>query len=404
MLDTLSRNIIYGRTHYAIEHIGTNEDVSILVLQVKDQKGELNITETVTTSGVEKIKELFPKLKSANLVVNNNQVLQKTVISNSNLADSALLNEAFPNIDLNVFYYEITRGLDKAFIYICRKEYVETLIEDYKTKHIFITQWSLGNSSLDSVIPLLNGQGEINSKSSVVEYADGYINSIKSIQSNEKVHLSYQIESLEVDGNQINALGTVLRSLGGVDEQRSSSNYISTEEVRQSSFKQHRFYEIGLPAAIGILLLIFLVNFLFYNHYYQEVSMLDEIGDANVLQKQLLAKKDSIVVQKQKLFEDVIESSSSSSSFYIDQVIREMPETILLEQLQYHPILKKIRKGKPIVLEDNIISIRGVTRVNNDISSWISTIENMDFTNKISIKNLEKKGSNTLFTIELRIK
>lgn len=402
MLDTLSRNIIYGKTHYAIEHIG--EDESILILQVKDQKGELNITETTTVDTIDKVKEQLSKLKSAHLIINNNQVLQKTVISDTTRADIELLNSAFSNIDVKVFYYEIVRSAGKAFVSICRKEYVHSLIQSYRDKNVFITAWSLGNSPLDSLIPMLDGQGTIVTASSAVAYKNGYKDAIHHNANHQDVQASFQIDGLEVQGNQMNALGAVLRNLGGVDEDRYCSNYNEDQEDKQSLFKQHRFYELGLPAAVGILLLVFLVNFLFYNYYYQEVSVLGEISESNTLQKELLVKKDGIVDQKQKLFEDVIESSSSSSSFYIDQVVQEMPQTISLEQLQYHPLLKKIRKGKSIALENDIISISGVAKVNSDISYWISIIEDKDFVNKVSIKNLENKGSNTLFTIEVQTK
>ncbi|EAQ39507.1 hypothetical protein MED134_08451 [Dokdonia sp. MED134] len=404
MLNMLPQNIIYGRTHYAFEHIGAADDLSILILQVTERKGELNITQTVSIGAISEIKEHFSKVKSGHLLINNSQVLHKTVLSNTGDVDIQLLNRAFSNIDLDVFYYEIIRGVDKAFVFICRKQYVKDLLQEYLNEDIFITTWSLGVSSINSVVSILDGDGEITTISSTVIYSNGYIEKIDFKHQNQGGQSSYQIDELKVQGDRINALGGILRTFGGVDESRYFSNNKDDQEVSNTLFKQQRLYDIGLPIALIILLLVFFINFLFYNHYYQEVSVLGEVSESNSLQKELLIKKDAIVDQKQKLFEDVIESSSSSSSFYIDQVIQEMPETISLDRLQYHPLIKKIREGKSISLEKDIILISGISKVNRDISYWISVIENKDFVNKVFIKNLVNKGSNTLFTLELHTK
>lgn len=403
MFDTLLRNIIYGTTYYALEHIGANQDACINILIAKKNKGELTVVDKTKVSEVEEVREYSRKLKNAHLIINNNQVLQKTIENIQTLSEVVLVNQAFPNIDLNAFYYQIIRAREKAYVYICRKEYIDTLIQKYEDQAIYITQWSIGNTPIVALLPLLKKESIIQTPQSAIFLDNGEIRSIDRIETGNYQNEYYDVDGIKVEGSHINALGAIIATLGGVGKDIVSTNFEEKEVGQQSYFKQHRLFAIGLPVAVGILLLIFLVNFLFYNHYYTKVNYLNEIGGSNVLQKELLIKKDSIVDQKQKLFEDVIASASSSSSYFIDRVIGEMPSTILLDQLQYHPLLKKPRKNKPIVVQENTLVIRGETTVNNDLSEWISTLEELDFIESVSIGNLEKKGKNTAFSIEILI-
>lgn len=403
MLDMLLKNIIYGRTHYVIEHLGTmDQDLAISLLEVKEHKKELTISDFKTVSSQLEVKELFSKIKWASLLINNNQVVLKQVtITSSSFSELALLNQGFPNIDIDVFYYQIIRSLDTAFIYICRREYVDSLVDAYKEQKIWIRHLHFGFTSLLSVIPLLENAGSIITRSSDIQYVDGQLVQISTRSGDTTTSQAYQIDDFEVLGDQMNAFGAVI-STHKISDQI-SSNYENQEIAYNSNFKQYRYYELGLPLAIIVLLVIFLTNFLLYNHYYGEVAELDAIGSNNDLRKELLIKKDSVVARKQKLFEDVIESSSSSSSYYIDLLLVAMPETIRLERLQYQPILKQVRKGKPILTQEKILFIAGETQDNSDISLWITTMENMEFVARVAIKSLEKKDTQTFFTIELEL-
>ena len=255
-----------------------------------------------------------------------------------------------------------------------------------------------------SLLPFLKEASQIQTPIVTVHLEDGEIVAIHPTEAESYQEEYYDIEDIQVAGTYINGLGGIVKTVGGVDEKRVSNNFEAKEKEQQSYFKQHRLFAIGLPVAVGVLFAIFLVNFLFYSYYYDEVAVLQEIGSTNTLQKKLLVKKDSIVNQKQKLFEDVIASASSSASYFIDEIIQEMPETILLEGLQYHPLQKKIRKNKIVEIKENTIIITGETSENSDLSSWISSLENLAFTESVSISNLEKKGKNIRFSVALLIK
>lgn len=402
MLNSLTRNIIYGTTYCTLEHTGTDQDARITILIAKKSKGELTIANKTMVSTPEEVKQYNDKLRHAHLIINNNLVLQKTIQTTGKTPDVVLVNGAFPNIELDAFYYQIIRSEDATYVYICRKTDVDILIKAYENHNLFITGWSLGSTALVALFSLLEDPSEIQTPKTTLYLEKGKLRDILPTIEREYQTRYYDVEGLKVEGNYINALGAIVTSIGGSDEDIVSTSFYEEEGKQQSYFKQHRIFAIGLPLALGTLLGILLVNLFFYNHYYTEVAYLQEVGDTSILQKRLLTKKDSIVDQKQKLFEDVIESASSSSSYFIDEIIQEMPHTILLDGLQYNPVLKKIRRNKPVNVRENTIIISGTTTVNNDLSTWISTLEGLEFIENASIE-LEKKGKNTAFSIILLI-
>ncbi|GGG25206.1 general secretion pathway protein [Dokdonia pacifica] len=403
MLDGVKRNIIYGNTYCCIEHLGSDTDPVIKTLVCKKQKGELEVFGKTEVATIKDVRAFDEKLKYAHLIINNHQVLQKTVENGQSLSEIVIVNQAFPNIDVDSFYYEILRVKEKAYVYICRKKYVDELIKSYEKERIFITQWNLGSTSIHTLVPFLKNQVVVHTPAATVSLSNGEIQSIDRLASATFQNEYYDIEGIKIEGDYINTLGGAIGIVGGVDDDQVATNFSKEVLLKQANFKQYRFFALGLPLALGTLLIILLVNFLIYNHYYTEVAVLQEIATTNTLQKKRLVKKDSIVSQKQKLFEDVIASASSSASYFIDAIASDMPHTILLEKLQYQPLEKKIRNNKPVQVEVSNIIITGETTVNKDLSSWVSSLEDLEFIERASM-NIEKKGKNIHFSITLTMK
>ena len=402
MLDTLSRNITYGRTYCAIEHTGTVDNARIWLMHARLRKGEIVPKETVQLDSQEDIQTHIKGQQHAHLIVNNYQVLFKAVSLSGASGDETLVNLAFPNITLESFYYEIIRQDTQVFVFICRKAYINELIARYEQLKVCITSWSLGVTVTLPLLPFLQQEPPVYSSGYTLTHKVGVLEHLE--QSIPSVILpTYTIEDIHIKANHLNALGGIMASV----EQESTAiltNATPDQQQHRSLYKQHRFFNLGLPVAIGLLLLIFLVSFLFYNHYYQGVEKLNSIAEANSIQKQRLLKKDSLVSQKQKLFEDVIESASSSSSYFIDQMISVLPESILLDKLSYNPLLRKIREKKPVLFQTGTILVGGNTKNNAAISQWIGELEQLDFVENVSIHNLENPSATTAFELEVKLK
>lgn len=401
MLDTLTRNIVYGTAYCALEHFGSKEYPKVRVLVTNYKKGEVNILYSEEVTSIAQIGDKKQLPKHAQLIVNNEQVLSKEVVVSSDSNNSGLLYEAFPGLDTKDFYYEVIRIKDAALVFISRKKYIADLIEYYEQQGVIIRSWRLGVSSMKHYEVFIQDPKILQTHSLAFNYREGIL---ESITPSEEGNLSetYHIQDMEVDGRHLNTLGVILENFG-IDTSVIVTDAVDPIQEQERLYKQHRFYSLGLPVAIGILLLIFLVNFLIYNHYFTEVENMEVLGNTNSIQRELLQKKDSIVDKKQQLFEDVIASSSSSSSYIADRLIAEMPPTILLDRLTYQPLSKSIKQKKPIAIKTNLMEVAGSTSQNSDLSIWISALEELEFVQGVSIKDLDKGGRLTNFKLTLNL-
>ena len=400
MIRTLSRNIVFGKTYCSIEHLGALGQEQISFLIAKTKKGELEVEDQGFVNDISELPRHLSTAQHAHLIINNSQVLFKKALKR-NATKAALVHDVFPSINISQFYFEVLENDGDAFAFICRKTYVDELIHKYAELKIYITSWSIGVSSIQPLLPLLYPETtEVHTPSHVLSLAK---DSVKDIRKNELYAPSiYTVEGIDVSGEDILKLGGVANSFGGLH--LPTSNFEDEQHEQKQNFKQHRYYALGLPLALGILLLIFLVNFLVYNHYYTKTSLLSDVTELSKAKKELLKVKDSIVSQKQKLFEDVIKSASSSASLFVDDIIDTMPDTILLSELAYQPLERKVRAKKALFIDTNTISIQGQTRESESLSYWISELEDLNFIKKASITNLTSKGSLNTFTLELIIK
>ena len=401
MLDTLTRNIIYGTTYCALEHLGSKEHSSVRVLLTNYKKGEVSILYNEEVASITEINHKKQLPRHAQLIVNNEQVLSKEVLVSSGSNDSSLLYEAFPGLNTKDFYYEVIPLKDTALVFICRKKYVADLIEQYEQLGIIIRNWRLGVSIMKHFEVFLEDLKTLRTNSLAFDYREGLLESITPSEEGNRSE-AYHIQDMEVDSRYLNTLGIVLENFS-VDSNAITTDATDQIQAQERLYKQYRFYSIGLPVAIGTLLLIFLVNFFIYNHYFTQVENMEVLGNTNSIQRKLLQKKDSVVDQKQQLFEDVIASSSSSSSYIVDQLIAEMPSTILLERLTYQPLSKSIKQNKPLAIRTNLVEVAGTTSQNADLSQWISAIEALEFVQGVSIKDLDKGGRLTNFKLTLNL-
>jgi hypothetical protein len=110
-------------------------------------------------------------------------------------------------------------------------------------------------------------------------------------------------------------------------------------------------------------------------------------------------------VQKtEKMVSDVLKSSSSKSSFYINDIINHLPEHIILKELNYQPLLKRIKEDKAIENQKNTIRVSGEIHERVLFSQWISLLEEKLWVDSIQILSFEDiNNSSSNFEIKLII-
>lgn len=395
MLDILKTYLLYGTIYCGIEHNSSN---AIEVMLLKKKKKEVVIENSFSGNTIDEIVAKFPKKQHAFLIVNNDTVLSK-FIESTETVQNQLLYEAFPNLKINDFYVEIVSDGNFHTIAICRKSIVDTLIETYRKKGVSIVGFSLGNVMTALVNDFIETPTYYTSNAKLTK-ENNHITEVSLVADIPRE--SYEINGLEVKNTQLlNFAGTLSYIL---QSQKTTSNFEDAKTKLITDFSQTRFFNQFIVFGLGFILLLLLLNFFVFNSYYEAVESMKQTAAVNSSQKESLLQLKATVDEKQKMVEDILKNSASKSSFYIDAIANSLPKTIQLAALNYQPILKRIKKDKPIPLDRDIITIAGISTDSDLFSTWIQTLEAMDWIVTVTVVNYGSQSKNTTdFSLKIRL-
>ncbi|WP_420571664.1 hypothetical protein [Kordia sp.] len=386
MFEKLKTYLLFGNTYCGIEH-NSHKTIEAIVLQKK--KGEVVIDDTFSAKNVEEIAQKLPKKQHAFLIINNDEVLSK-YIQSTEKENNRLLFEAFPNLKINDFYYEIDTNNNLHDIAICRKSIIDTLIETYSKHNITIVGFSLGNTMTSFVNDFMDVPSYYTSNALLTK-EDDTISGITLLDDVPKQ--TYEINGLAIQNTQLltfaGALSYILQAKNTV------SNFEEEANKLIQTYKQQRFFSQFFAFGLGFILFLLLANFFVFNSYYASVETMKQTASVNGSQKEKLLQLKTTVDEKQKTVDDILKNSSSRSSYYVDAIANSLPNTIQLAALKYQPITKRIKKKAPIPLTKNILSISGISTDSDLFSDWIETLENFDWVLNVTVINYGSQSKNT---------
>ncbi|WP_323787698.1 hypothetical protein [Psychroserpens sp.] len=395
MLNRFSTYLLYGNHFCGIEHTSSGEGEFIFVSVIKQSKKELNQEFNFELQSIKDVSEKFKKNQHAHLIINNEKVISKSLQSNQNEAQK-LVYKSFPNINIEDFYFEVLSENNNHFISICRKDYVNTLIQKYLEHNTFITSISLGNNIFSTIKSFIKEQNVFTSNA-LIKLKEGQIITInKTIVENKY----YEINGLRVSNTEILSFSASIQSI--LKNNATTTNFEIKHSVLLNEFKQTRFFSQYLKFTGLFILGMLLVNFLLFNHYFNEVNHLQQITAVNKSTKQKILILDESVSKKQKLADDLLRSNGSKSSFYVNTIMNSLPETILLSEYDYQPLLKRVKPDKPIVLDTKAIMVSGRSSDSELFSTWIARLEQIDWVKKVDIISYGL-SSNHLPDFEIKI-
>ena len=373
-------NITYGKKYAAIEYA---ENTTFNYLQLTKKKDEFNVFKEGQFRSLEQVKEELKTQKHLFLVVNNEHVLSK-IITLSQADSKSILRTAFPNITITDFYYDIHTTENHSYVSIVRKEVVDEIISEFAKEGISIIDFSLGNLVIQNLKPFIEN-GELCSSNAVIEIQNKEVIAIKKGGTSSQ---EYTINNLKISSHQLLTLSGVI----GYYSKIISSNI---QKQLRDNYLQKRFFDVGLKTSLGFLLIILLINFLFFSHYREKVGNLSgELQLSETFKKQLNILQGQ-VTQKKQLVSSVNSASNSKLSKYIDELGISVPKTVLLSQINYQPLKGTIRADKQLAFESQKIIVKGTSKENDNFSKWISDLEKKDWIDKIEIiaYGKGKKGS-----------
>ena len=398
MLDTIWTYLQYGKHFCGVELCSHHQEESLNATLLHQSKKELNISAFFTEKTAESLANKLPKHQHIVLIINNDKVLSKT-IENKQTDALKLVYNAFPNINLEEFYFEVLTQKNTHFINICRKDYISTLIETFSKHQLSILDISLGNHSISRLADFIQ-EKSVYSSNAKITLDNG---NIIQIEKGSVTSESYNINGSHVTNDQLLSFSAALQPL--LKNNATNTNFSTEKNRLEDSYKQTRFFNLFIKFGGLFILGLLLINFFFFNHHFEKVNELEQVSEINQSTRNQIQILNETVSKKKKMVDDLLKSNGSKSSFYSHTIIKSLPKTILLSDYHYQPLLRRIKEDSPIELSENIISISGTTIKSADFSEWINHLEKIEWIVKVSIieyRNTNSKKSE--FKISVLIK
>jgi len=379
MFEKIKSYLKYGNHFCGVEHCTIDGEELLYGVVLKRNKKELVLKETFEEKDLEGLINKLPKKLHVSLIINTDKVITKLIKGQFKDGLTAL-NNAFPNIDSNAFLYQAIIGVDSSLVSICRKEDVEDLISQYRSLGMYVIDIGLGVSKVVDISEwLLVDRVQLSNTELVLEN-----NQVINFEKAKPLQVTnYNINGIDIQSPFVLALAGALSSV--LQAKEIQTNYSKFIQELQEEFKQKRFFsqylKIGLVTIFGILL----INFVVFNHYFNKVNDLSEVAVFNKSTNDKVKLLSLEVTKSQKLYEDVLKISNSKSTFYLNHIAKSLPRTILLEQVNYQPLLKRIKSGQTIELNLNTIEIKGLSSDSDAFSKWVQALERNEWISKLEI-------------------
>jgi hypothetical protein len=372
------KSFLFGKAFMGIELFSIEDQDLLSTIEISKKNNDLSITKNETFNSLDHFFDT-PKIElPCYIAINTNQVLFKE-IETIDFNEMKILNKAYPNLKIEDFYYEILKLEKKAIIFICRKDYIDSLLEKFLKNKINVCGFNLGLSSIGNLLPFFNED---------VFSTNNYTVDLKSIQKiltvdNNPKKSNYLINGLQLTNNNIVAFSTVLNPLLSIEKNAGNTNLKNNHF--EDHFLQNSFFKKFSRTMVGFFLTILLINFFVFNHYFnkaEEVSNTLIINNVNV---EKIKKLNEALKFKEALVLGLTKDESSKSSIILNNIAESVPQTILLTSLHFNPLLKKIKADAPITTIDKTIVLVGNSTSKENFSDWITRLENMDWIQQVSI-------------------
>lgn len=388
---------------YAIDVENTPTDkyaFSLMGLTLK--KGVLDFEVLASNRGaLADISGLIPENSPVCLIVGGKGIIHRETGDGSQQDDKAVLKQILPDADPADFYIQ-RHGIDnpsrKGIVSIVRKKIIDDIIAFFSGCRFFITGLSIGPFSVQNVLPLLGASGSFPYRNILVHYDSG---SVIGFENTDATTSSLLIEGKRIGSNDVPSLSIGLAFLMG-----QAVNYagIPQLDVQDEAFRyRSKTVSLCLYSLVALFGLL-LVNFLVFDHYYKQNSMLQaEAERQEILLKQVTDLTSTYESKSQFIRESGLLGQTHISK-HLDMIAQTVPSSITLDEIVVNPP-KKGSSMKEVKYTPNIITIAGSSTDSYQFNGWVKKMKQVEAFKNVSILKYEYKDKEriALFSIEIEI-
>ncbi len=401
MFKQLKTYLNIGPKIYGIEVFEHNGTLNYEVVSVKRSKNELLISTSHTFTDWQDVVDGLDAKTPICLCYNTEDVLHKMVSAQAKYNDTALIEQVFPNIVIERFYYNISPFHAEHYLALVEKAKIDAVIKNFEGAKLHVVNYSIGLSVLTNLLDyFVEDTIHTTTKTLVIDKGRSEDTIVIQPQKGKIPKTGYEINGLHVDHTKLLGLGAVIDLLN----QGAKKNYLGVLNAQQEKFKYTRAFQVLLWPIVAFFFVLLLANFLVFNHYYTKSNDLEvELNSNNTNKEKLIGLKESLIA-KEKRVEAILTNNNSRSTLFMDAIAQSIPNSVLLENLVYQPISKPIKKDEAIAQDFNEIYISGETNDTEAFSNWIVILEDFEWVSQVETISFGFKSKNSsIFSLKITV-
>ncbi|MDP2684154.1 MAG: hypothetical protein Q8P20_03790 [bacterium] len=372
-------------------NIGESENYDLLLVTRINNKME--IKKSLRNLSFVEVLENLSKKYSLILHFSGNTVINRKIKKIPGYRSKALMN-----VDIDHFYFYEYHCEHEIFLSVVRKKNIDEIALLFTTKGYYVIDFSIG-PFISTILKDFLSSDIIQSKDFSLLFEN---NSLIDFKPSEDTS-TLRIGDLQLSSNETPLFGAALNYI------LPDQNIIYDINVFMPNRKEKKlkmyFETLG---SIGLILLFatLLTNYIWLSSIEKET-----IEDtANLLERQN-TYENIITLERERDNKKLILSESgffvnNFLSFYINDIVSEIPETITLKSLSLSPLKKNIKNTEKLEFTSKTIDLVGVSYSNDNFNNWYKKIKDRKWVNKIDIvgyNNLGQEGSYQ-FNVKILIK
>jgi hypothetical protein len=379
--------------------------INCIILEVKKEK--VIVTETYyNIKSIHELSKKIPELTPVALVLNGKGLIHKktTAIGNS------LSSDILPGVNPNDFLFQYTNGLPSIEVSIIRKAVADKIITALNELKIYTCSLSLAFYDIAYITELIEHNGTISTTQYNLDFYNKKIQAYQTSNIEEKdllVKPEINIATEYIKSNFLIAYAAAIKLLSQGLKSVDSVN-LKSIAYNQNKLQETTLLKLYAFSFLGGILVLLLINFFVYSHYYSENNELLSSYQFSIQQGvKYDTLKKNITDKKQFLGAAGWLNDSKMISFYADRIAATVPESVTLINLNIYPAISKFTLGsKQWSFQQDAILITGKCDDPSLLDNWVKemgTIKNVS-QSKINSYIFKKQGETGIFIAEILIK
>ena len=328
----------------------------------------------------------------------------RSIAKSESTTPEAALATILPNANPSDFYVQIyDRENDGAYVSLIRKELVDVLLARLKDAGFSVTAVYIGPYSLHSILPILMEQG-------VQELYTGHVHVLHNGRSIEQLSPSDDTPLIETKiGEEVipigalvsfsSALGYLAGSAASVRDNMDDVHFMADEYVQKKLFKRRSTF------AAAFFFVLLSVNFLFFNHYYNQKIILEDRTRSSGTMLSEFDSLQSVLKERTELVNKAGLVGSSKLSFYADRLASGIPTKLQLTRMQIYPIIPRTDDNDRPEFAIGSIRVVGKCFEGTELNMWIQLLKQESFTSEVNLVSFKQEEKNLpgIFTVDISI-